>query len=256
MRFRDKAVVVTGAASGIGAATARLFAREGANLILSDISPLGEIAQEIAALGAEPLCVEGDLVQRAVIEKTIDQAVGTFGRLDVVIHNAATGTGGTVETLEESDLDRVWALNFKAAFFFAKYAVPVMRRQREGVLLFTGAVAGMYGQPNTLAYSTAKAALINFTKTVALDHARDGVRVNCVSPGPVDTRMLDGAATAFNLPKSMFWDMSPLGHVATPEDVAESFAFLASPAARSITGHVLVVDSGLYAGMFTPRPVA
>jgi NAD(P)-dependent dehydrogenase (short-subunit alcohol dehydrogenase family) len=254
MIFMDKSVVATGAASGIGAATALNFARNGANLVLVDRNPLAEVAERARSLGAAIECVEGDLADAAVCDRAIDAATATFGRIDILINNAAIGLAGSVLTTEDSVLEAIWRVNFLAPLRLARRAIPIMQRQRSGVILFTGALAGMYGMANAVAYSTTKAALINLCKALAIEHARDGIRANCVSPGPVETPMLQGAIEAFGLSRDMFRAISPAGRIATAEDVAEAHTFLASDAARSINGHVLVVDNGMYAGMFAPMP--
>lgn len=255
MRFQNQTVVITGAASGIGAATALLFAREGARLVLADRSQLAAVVQAVRACGADVESVEGDIGDHAVTEKIIEAAVSCFGRLDILINNAALGAAGGVENTSDDTLEAAWRINFFAPFRLARRAIPIMREQRSGVIQFTGALAGMYGVPNSVPYATAKAALTNLCKAIAIEHARDGIRANCVSPGPVDTPMLAGAIQALSLSREMFQAISPTGRIATAEDIAEAHAFLASRAAQSITGHVLVVDNGMYAGMFTPRPV-
>ena len=255
MRFDKMTVLVTGAASGIGLATARLFAREGANLILSDIASCADVAGEIEQAGGTALRVEGDVSNSATVEDLIESALSRFTKLDVVIHNAGIGVGGTVDTVSEEDIDRVWAVNFKAAFLLAKHAVPIMRRQKRGTILFTGAVNRKRGAANSLAYGVSKAALMNMAQTLAIDHGRDGIRVNVVSPGPVQTPMLFAATEVYGIPASAFAEMAPTGRIATPENIAESFSFLSSSSAHSITGQTLVVDNGISAGMFAPQPV-
>jgi NAD(P)-dependent dehydrogenase (short-subunit alcohol dehydrogenase family) len=253
MQLKDKSVVITGAASGIGAAAAERFAQQGARLVLADLSPLENTLERVRALRAQAVGVQGDLRDAAVCERIVATAQAEFGTLDVLVNNAGIGVGGGVETVEESALDDVWAINFRAPLRLCRGALPMMRRQGGGVVLFTTALAGMYAMPNALAYSTSKAALINLAKVLAIESGRDGIRSNCVSPGPVLTPMLQGAIEAYGLREEMFAAMAPNGRIATAEDVADALVFLASPAARSINGHVLVVDNGIYAGQVLPR---
>lgn len=256
MTLQGKVAVITGAASGIGAATALLFAREGARVVLGDRAPMDAVLEQLRAAGGHAVALQTDVANAADTTALLQAAVDTFGGLDILVNNAGIGTDGNVETVDEEVLDRVWAVNFKGALRLCRGALPLMRKRGESAILFTTALAGMYGMANAVAYATSKAAIINMCKAMALEFGRDGVRSNCVSPGPVDTPMLEGAIQAFGLSRDMFRAISPTGRITQAEDVANALLFLASPAARSINGHVLVVDNGMYAGMFQPRPVA
>lgn len=255
MRFRDQVVIITGAASGVGAALALLFAREGARLVLADREPVDGILEKVRTYGVEAVGVIGDIKNQDVNDRIIEKAVGQFERLDVLINNAAIGVIGGVETVDLDAIEIAWRVNFLAPLYLSRQAIPIMRAQGSGAIQFTGALAGMYGVANAVAYSTAKAALINLCKAIAIEHGRDGIRANCVCPGPVDTPMLQGAMKAFDLSREVFHAISPTGRITTAEDVAEAHAFLASRAAQSINGHVMAVDNGMFAGMFTPRRV-
>jgi NAD(P)-dependent dehydrogenase (short-subunit alcohol dehydrogenase family) len=253
MQLKDKTVVITGAASGIGAAAAVRFAEQGARLVLADMNPMNATLERVSALQAQACTVQGDLQDAAECRRIVETAEAEFGSLDVLVNNAGFGVGGGVETVDEEALDKVWAVNFRAPLRLCRAALPVMRRQGGGVVLFTTALAGMYGMPNALAYSTSKAAVINMAKALAVEHGHDGIRSNCVSPGPVRTPMLQGAIEVYGLREEMFAAMAPNGRIAEAEDVADALVFLASPAARSINGHVLVVDNGIYAGQVLPK---
>ncbi|NKJ39393.1 SDR family oxidoreductase [Rhizobium sp. SG570] len=252
--FDGKVVVVTGATSGIGFATALAFAEKGARLILSGRASLDPIVSQCRTLGAEAFGLSGDLGNPELSRKIIAEATSRFGTVDILINNAGFGTSGGVETVKEEQLRAVWDVNFLGAFRMSRLAIPIMREHGGGAILFTTALAGMYGMANALAYSTSKAAVINLCKAMAMEVSRDGINCNCVSPGPVDTPMLQEAIDAYGLSREDFQAVSPTGRIATAQDVAHALLFLSSGAARSINGHVLVVDNGMYAGMFTPRP--
>lgn len=250
--FADKTVVVTGGASGIGAATARAFAQRGARVLIADRQPADPVIDAIVQAGGTASAIVVDLAEADACRAVIDTAIDLYGALDILIHNAGFGIPGTVDSLSVDDLDAVWAVNFRAGFLLAKHAVPVMRAGNGGVLLFTTAAAGHAGQANLLSYSTSKAALINLVRTLALDHARDGIRVNAISPGPTATPMEAGARAAFGIPPEAIVALMPLGVIAQPEEIAEGFIYLASPGARSITGQILAIDGGMLAGPFLP----
>ncbi|MDP9037976.1 MAG: SDR family oxidoreductase [Acidobacteriota bacterium] len=253
-RLAGKTAVITGAASGIGAATARVFAREGASVLITDRGPMDETVAAIQGFGGRVFTFAADLTEAGAAARVIEDAVAQLGRVDILVSNAGIGVPGTIDSLSEEVLDRVFAINFKAGFLLAKSAIPHMRRQGEGVILYTTAAAGHAGAPNLLSYSTSKAALINLVMTLALDHAREGIRVNAVSPGPTDTPMAAEAQRAFGIPPELIVAGLPLARVAQPEEIAEAFVYLASPAACSVTGHILQVDCGVLAGPYRPPP--
>ncbi|MDF3100085.1 MULTISPECIES: SDR family NAD(P)-dependent oxidoreductase [Burkholderia] len=248
-----KVVIVTGATSGIGFATALAFAEKGARLILSGRASVDPIVTQCRMQGAEAFGLSGDLANEELSRNLVEEAMSRFGTVNILINNAGFGTSGGVETVEESQLRAVWDVNFLAAFRMSRLVIPLIRQHGGGAILFTTALAGMYGMANALAYSTSKAAVINLCKAMAMEVSRDGITCNCVSPGPVDTPMLQEAIDAYGISREEFRASSPTGRIATAQDVANALLFLSSGAARSINGHVLVVDNGMYAGMFTPR---
>jgi NAD(P)-dependent dehydrogenase (short-subunit alcohol dehydrogenase family) len=252
--FDGKVVIVTGATSGIGFATALAYAEKGARLILSGRKAVDPVVRECRAQGANAFGISGDLGDAQLSQNIVAEAIGRFGTVDILISNAGFGTSGGIETLEEERLRAVWEVNFLGSFRMSRLVIPVMRQHGGGTILFTTALAGMYGMANALAYSTSKAAIINLCKSMTMELSRDGITCNCVSPGPVDTPMLQEAVDAYGISRAEFRSASPTGRIATAQDVANALLFLSSGAARSINGHVLVVDNGMYAGLFTPRP--
>ncbi len=257
MRAAQKVVVVTGAASGIGAATARLFASEGASVVAADLASTQGIVAEIRALGGQAIGVEGDLAHGDVARDLVGQAVTTFGRIDVLVNNAGIGGPGSIETTSEEDWDRVLASNVRSGFLCSKYALPHLRATG-GVILFTASIAGIEGVLQLVSYAASKAAIINLARAMALDHAREGIRVNVVCPGATDTPMLREGLEKAGISLEAFASRLPTNRLVTPDEVAEAFVFLASSAARSITGQTLVIDGGFTAGDFgwvaMPRP--
>lgn len=245
MSFTNKAVIVTGASSGIGAATAVMFAKEGACVALvgRDQGRLASVSEQCARAGGRPLVVRADVSDADDAKRIIQTTVETFGKIDVLVNNAAIAKFGTLlaGTLMNT-LDDVMNTNFRAAVNLTTLATPHLV-QSKGNVVNVSAVGGMSPPAAPLmAYCLAKAALNHFTKGAALELAAAGVRVNAVSPGPVRTDILEHAGMP------MSWDdfaaRTALGKVSEPDEVAELILYLASDKAKSITGSNLVSDNG------------
>ncbi len=257
MTLDGKVAVITGGAVGIGAAIARRFAAEGAKVVLGDIelAAAERVAAEIRDGGAEAIAHRADVTVDAEVRGLIAAALESFGGLDVLVNNVGViAPHASVVELDERDWDRVWAVNVKAGFLCSKHAIAHMAANGGGVVLFTSSAAGLMGAQGQIAYCASKAAVINMVRTMALDHGRQGVRVNCVCPGPTLTPTLlaelpDEAALAQRAARI------PLdGRLAQPEEIAAVFAWLASDQASFITGQAVAADGGLVAGMFRPTP--
>lgn len=245
MKFENKVVLITGGASGIGAATAKLFARNGAAVVVADIAPTAETVQFILDAGGTAMGVEGDVSISSGAQQLVQQTIDRFGRIDVLINNAGIGTPAKTEDTSEEFWNKCFDVNVKSGFLCTKFALPHLRAGH-GVVLFTSSIAGLEGVTGLMAYCASKAAVINMARSMALEFAPDGVRVNVVCPGATDTPMLRGAA----IPLDAFANKLPLKRLVLPEEIAEGFAFLASSAANSITGQVLTIDGGFTAGDF------
>jgi NAD(P)-dependent dehydrogenase (short-subunit alcohol dehydrogenase family) len=252
-RLQGKVALVTGAASGIGAATARLFAREGARVMLADIqdAPGRTVADQIAADGGIARYVHCDVATAEDVAGMVRAAVTAFGRLDILVNNAGLGRGGFVTELTEEDWDRVLDVDLKSVYLGCKYAIPEMRKTGGGAIVNTASVAGLRGSARLTAYSAAKAGVINLTRSIAAEAGQYGIRVNCVCPGIIRTPIW---RTVIDLPaesQDAVWQRMAarvlLGRVGLPEDVARAILFLASDDAAYITGAALVVDGGLTA---------
>lgn len=246
MRLKDKVAIVTGGASGIGAAIAKLFAREGARVVVSDIAPTKPVVDAITAAGGKAISLEGDVSQSATVAKLVDTTVSVFGTLDIFVSNAGiSSVPMPIDQTTEEEWDRIVAINLTAGFLCIKHAIPHLRKSR-GVFLLTASIAGLEGVKGLGAYAVTKAAVINMGKTAALDYAAEGVRVNVVCPGATATAMLK----ASGMPLDLIAQGLPLRKLIQPEEIAEGFCYLASSAAASITGHVLTIDAGWTAGDF------
>lgn len=237
-RFAGRVAVVTGGASGIGAATVRLLAREGARVVVADLD--ADLAWDVAAaVGGSAQAT--DVADRAQVERLVADTVAAHGRLDVLVNNAGIGSFGRTPDLDPEAWHRVIAIDLHAVFYACRAALPHMRAG--GAIVNTASISGLAGDYGFAAYSAAKAAVINYTRTLALDHAREGIRVNALCPGLIATPLTAGAAGMPGL-EAAWHDTIPMGRPGTPEEMAEAIAFLASDAASYVTGTVLVADGG------------
>ncbi len=244
-------LIVTGAAMGIGRAVAERFARKGASLVLVDIAgdALNEAANLLETLGGQVVSVVGSVADPAVAQEAAETAERHFGGLDALSHNAGIQRYGTAETTDEALWDEVMNVNLKAAYLFSRATLPMLRRSR-GAIVLMASVQGLASQEGVLAYSVAKHGLVGMTKSMAVDYAPLGVRVNAVAPGAVDTPMLRNAV-ALSEDQEALWRtldaMHPMGRTAKPEEIASVVEFLASTDASFVTGEVVRVDGGLLA---------
>ena len=251
MRFQNKTVLITGGGTGIGRAIARAFAREGALVAIAGRRQ-GPLDQTLALIGGEAIGIQADVSNKGAVDAMVANVVEKGGRLDVLVNNASTILSRTpIGDTEEEDWDRVMDINVKGVYLCSKAAVNVMKGQREGVIINIASVAGQRGQLSNAAYGTTKGAVMNLTRTLAVDYGPYGIRVNSLSPALVDTEM---ART--RLKPGEDWDERarkewipnyPLGRLGTPEDIANGALFLASSDASWVTGIDLRMDGGLLA---------
>jgi 3-oxoacyl-[acyl-carrier protein] reductase len=247
-RLEGKVAVITGAASGIGRASAERFAAEGARVVVADLD--ADAAQEAAAAiaqnGGEATHVRCDVTRADDARGMVEAAVGRYGRLDVLFNNAgSTNPPRPVEETTEEDLDRALAVNVKGVFFCSRAALPALR-EGGGSIIVTASIMGVRTRPGFTAYAASKAAAIHLARTLALELAEDGIRVNCLAPVATDTPML-ATFVGDRDPeegRAAFVSTIPLGRLARPSDVASAALYLASDEAAYITGAVLPVDGG------------
>jgi meso-butanediol dehydrogenase/(S,S)-butanediol dehydrogenase/diacetyl reductase len=249
MELEDKAALITGAGSGIGRATALLFAARGARISVVDSNAHtgAKTAELIMAEGGSALFTQADVSKGGPACIMVDAAVEAWGRLDIVVNSAGIGVAGNVETLDEETWDRAMDVNLKSVFLSSKYAVPHMRKQGEGSILIIASANAVRPYANRDAYSASKGALIALTKGMALSFAKDQIRVNCLCPGTTDTPMLDDVIN--QLPENerperqSLVNRQPLGRMGTPEEIAEAAMYAVT--ARFMTGTILLIDGGM-----------
>ncbi|MFP8955443.1 SDR family NAD(P)-dependent oxidoreductase [Natrialbaceae archaeon A-CW3] len=246
MHDSDRRVIVTGAGSGMGEATARRFATEGANVLVVDLEE-GAAESTVDAIvteGGEAVAHVADVSDPDAVEGMIDRAVEAFGGLDVLHNNAGIPQESTpVEDVDEETWDAIQDVNLKSAFLGAKYAVPHLRKSDTGVILNTASTAAIRPRTGLSAYVASKAGMVGLTKQLAYELADDGIRVNAICPVATDTPMLQDFA-AGDLSVESMHDTIPLGRLCEPTDVAAAAVFLASEDAAMITGTALEVDGG------------
>ena len=247
-RFAKHSVIVTGAGSGIGLATARGFAQEGASVMVADLSAhRAQGAMEvIQAQGGTAIWRKMDASEPEDVESTIQATLDAFGQLDVMVNNAGYGMPTLLEALSLEDWHRTLAVTLTSVFLGMKYTVPIFRRQGGGVIVNTASISGIRADYGMGAYNAAKAGVINLTRTAALENAPHRIRVNCVCPGGINTRVshILGRNDEEGFRKTM-GKAHPLGRMGEPEEIAQAILFLASDAASFITGASLVVDGGI-----------
>jgi NAD(P)-dependent dehydrogenase (short-subunit alcohol dehydrogenase family) len=251
-RLSGRRALVTGSVSGIGAAIARRFALEGARVLLSGRrgGPGEETATAIRAEGGDAQFVAGDATDDTVVRQLLDECRDRLGGLDILVNNAGIAPAGPLEQLTLDTWNEVIACNLTSMFLVTKHAIPLLRQSNSASVINLGSTFGVVGAAGSVAYALTKAAAISFSKSLALELAGDGIRVNALCPGATDTQFLDGWATATgDRNGTLQWliDHHPLGRLSTPEEQANAALFLASGESSFVTGHALLVDGGFTA---------
>ncbi len=250
LSMEGKVAVVTGAASGIGFATAELLAEFGADVVLLDINEKKgeEAAAKIKASGGKAYFMKCDVTCAKDCEKVVEEIKGKFGRIDILHNNAGIIVRKTVVDLKESEWDLAIDVCLKGVYLLSKYVIPVMAAGGGGSIINTGSGWGLKGGDNAASYCAAKGGVVNLTRAMAIDHGKQNIRVNCICPGDTDTPLLRGEARQLGFDEESFLKSSacdrPLKRIGTPRDVANAVLFFASDLSSWVTGSVLVVDGG------------
>jgi NAD(P)-dependent dehydrogenase (short-subunit alcohol dehydrogenase family) len=244
-----KVAIVTGGAGGIGSATAKLLASEGAIVAVVDVnlSGLETCVNEIIKSGGKAKAYQVDLASEDEIRNLFDQVVSDFGRIDILFNNAGIIKRKTCEEISALEWDQVFDVNVRAIFLMCKYAIPFMRKAGGGSIINTGSGWGLKGGGRALSYCASKGAVVNMTRALAIDHGSDNIRVNSINPGDTNTPMLVNEANQLGQDIKLFLNESaerPLNRMGEPIEIARVVLFLASEASSFVTGAALVVDGG------------
>ncbi len=249
-RLENKIAVITGAASGIGSATAQRFVEEGATIAALDlVTPEGEAWDSICATAPESDSFIVDVTKEPSIEEAVRAVITKYGRIDVLVNGAGVSSGGATEDITEEEWDRVMDINLKGSFFVAKHVVRQMIKQSSGSIVHIASIEGLDGLSGQLAYGTSKGAVVQMTRNMAADYATMGIRVNCVCPGAIETPMTailnDESLKEI---KTQMENAHLMERFGLPHEVANGILYLASDEASFVTGHPLVIDGGWVAG--------
>jgi 3-oxoacyl-[acyl-carrier protein] reductase len=244
-KLKDKVAFVTGSAQGIGKSVAVALAKEGANIIVSDINLelATQTAKEIEALGVKTLAIKTNVADIADVEKSVAEISQVFGRIDILVNNAGITKDGLLIRMKKEDWDAVLAVNLTGVFNCTKAVSALMMKQRYGKIVSIASIVGQMGNAGQANYAASKGGVIAFTKTVAKELASRNVTANAIAPGFIQTAMTDKLSDDV---KKKMMEQIPLGKLGTPEDIANAVLFLVGPDSDYITGQVLAVNGGMY----------
>ncbi|MSP43390.1 MAG: SDR family oxidoreductase [Alphaproteobacteria bacterium] len=245
-----KVVIITGAASGIGRATAQIFAREGARVIIADVNEKGgeETLSMINKQGHQGMFVKTDITVETDVKTLIDRAINAHGRLDAAYNNAGVeGKQAFTADMPGNEFDKIIAANLRGVYLCMKYEIQAMLKGGGGAIVNTASAAGLIGIPGMSAYCASKHGVIGLTKAAALEYAKSGIRVNCVCPGAIDTPMLSRVTQTDPVVLGQLIASEPIGRMGRPSEIGEAAVWLCSDHASFVTGHSMAVDGGLVA---------
>ena len=242
MRLKNKTAIITGGGSGIGLACARTFAREGANVAIFGRRQ-DRLDRAADAIGGQALAVPGDIAKDKDIDRLVEVTIDTFGQIDILVNNAGVFEFGFLHETDDAMWDKALNVNLRSVFRLTKRVLPKMLERKSGSIVNISSIAGLIGLPGTSAYSASKAALDQFSRVIAMEYAKDGIRSNSVCPGMIETEMTEELRNDKVLAAEIL-NSYPVGRFGSPQEVANACLFLASDEASFITGVVLPVDGG------------
>jgi NAD(P)-dependent dehydrogenase (short-subunit alcohol dehydrogenase family) len=247
MRLKNKVAIITGAKSGIGFATARRFAAEGAKVVVADVKEARQEAEIIVKNGGAALFIQIDVSREQEVNTLIEKTVATYGRLDILVNNAGIELAKKVTETTEAEWDHLMSVNLKGVFLCSKAAIPAMQRTGGGVIVNVASELGLVGGSEIAAYCASKGGVVQLTKAMAIDHATDHIRVNCVCPGPIVTPLLESIIASSTDPereRQSIIEKTLMKRLGQPEEIANVILFLASEESSYMTGSVVTVDGG------------
>jgi NAD(P)-dependent dehydrogenase (short-subunit alcohol dehydrogenase family) len=254
MRLKDKVAIITGSGSGQGKASARVFAKEGAVVIIAEWNEENgkRVEEEINASGHEALFIQTDVSTEESIISLVEEVMSRYGRIDVVFNNAGVGFSSSskykMDRLTETPIDdwnQILAINLNGVYLLSKYVIPIMKKQNAGSIIHNSSLNGIIGVPGADAYTAAKGGVVALTRVMAVDYGKFNIRVNCICPGAIDTPMI--ADVLKNEAFAAAFTSNPLRRVGTPEEIANAALFLASDESSYVTGLIMPVDGGVSA---------
>jgi NAD(P)-dependent dehydrogenase (short-subunit alcohol dehydrogenase family) len=249
VQLQDKVAIITGAGAGIGRACCLLFAAEGANVVAVDLDPatLSSVAEEVRRNGAKILTIQADVSSAADVKRLVAAATAAFRTIHILFNNAGIVPHGKIHETTEVDWDRTMAVNVRSMYLMSRAVVPIFLKHGGGVILNTSSATALRSVVDRAAYSASKGAVLALTKSMAVDYVRDGIRVNCLCPGTIDTPSLQQRLAAFTDPeeaRKQFVARQPMGRLGTAEEVAKAALFLVSEDAKFVTGTAFSIDGG------------